>query len=175
MVFCITCRYVSPSGSIFCSHCGRTFGARLCPSRHRNPIDAQHCVQCGKPKLTDPTRYLAFGWFSAVIAWTVIALVIKVIICNIKQIGNWLEAIGGWAIVHLFGVSPCWVVMLLDRLMFWYLLLMGLSFLLPIPTGPRLRANLLTVAWKAIRVATNLAKVVLLWLFKLLIGLLKRD
>lgn len=106
---------------------------------------------------------------------TLVAIVGQVVISHINLIAGWPESIGGWAIVHLFGVGPCWVLTLLDRLLFWYLLLMALSFVLPNPTGPKLRANLLALTWKLIRVATHLAKIALLWLFKFITGLLKRN
>ena len=63
-MLCLSCFRWSPSGSPFCSGCGRSFGARYCGAkkRHYNAMNAQFCAQCGSERLTDPTLYLPISW-----------------------------------------------------------------------------------------------------------------
>ncbi len=55
MRLCLACRRLS-SDTPLCSHCGRSFGGRLCNNkkgRHLNPATAQHYGQCGSTVLTE--------------------------------------------------------------------------------------------------------------------------
>ena len=66
MRYCLKCRHLSGSGPL-CTHCGRSFGGRLCnhkKGRHLNPPDANFCGQCGSTQLTEATSALPLGWVS---------------------------------------------------------------------------------------------------------------
>jgi ribosomal protein L40E len=49
---CNTCRQISPHDARFCGSCGASFGVRLCPKFHENPIEAQYCRTCGSRDLS---------------------------------------------------------------------------------------------------------------------------
>jgi hypothetical protein len=68
MRFCLTCRYFSGDGPI-CTHCGRSFGGRLCnhKKRHLNPPDAQFCGHCGSTTLTEATTSIPLGCSSRMV------------------------------------------------------------------------------------------------------------
>ena len=80
MRFCLACRRLS-SDTPLCTHCGRSFGGRLCNNRkgrHLNPSAAQVCGTCGSTVLTDPAtsipitgtaRLLAGGALLGGIVW----------------------------------------------------------------------------------------------------------
>lgn len=54
MRHCNTCRSYSPAQAEFCVTCGSSFGSRLCPKGHKNPISASYCSTCGSSKLSRP-------------------------------------------------------------------------------------------------------------------------
>src|SRR5712692_6709360 len=53
---CNDCNQLSPDGALFCGRCRATFGVKLCPKRHLNPIDVTYCLQCGSEELTRPHK-----------------------------------------------------------------------------------------------------------------------
>jgi hypothetical protein len=53
---CNDCGRLSPEGALFCGTCRATFGVKLCPMRHLNPVGVTFCVQCGSEELTRPHR-----------------------------------------------------------------------------------------------------------------------
>ena len=40
----------------FCTTCGSSFGVKLCPKLHPNPLAAQYCSTCGSRQLSRPHR-----------------------------------------------------------------------------------------------------------------------
>ena len=65
MRFCLRCRNFSGGGPL-CTHCGRSFGGRLCRgrTRHLNPFDALFCNFCGTDSLQEGARSIPLGWLS---------------------------------------------------------------------------------------------------------------
>ena len=65
MRFCLCCRNFSGGGPL-CTHCGRSFGGRLCRgrTRHLNPFDALFCNFCGTDSLQEGARSIPLGWIS---------------------------------------------------------------------------------------------------------------
>jgi hypothetical protein len=60
MRYCLGCRRLS-SDTPLCTHCGRSFGGRLChhkKGRHLNPPAAQVCGTCGSTTLTEAAEYI---------------------------------------------------------------------------------------------------------------------
>ena len=53
---CNDCNRLSPDGALFCGTCRATFGVKLCPMRHLNPIDVTFCLQCGSEELSRPHK-----------------------------------------------------------------------------------------------------------------------
>lgn len=68
MRFCLHCRNFSGGGPL-CTHCGCSFGGRLCRgrTRHLNPYDALFCNFCGTDKLDEAARSIPLGWISRLI------------------------------------------------------------------------------------------------------------
>ena len=71
MRFCLRCRNFSGGGPL-CTHCGRSFGGRLCRgrTRHLNPFDALFCNFCGTQDLEEGARSIPFGWISRLLIVT---------------------------------------------------------------------------------------------------------
>ena len=65
MRFCLRCRNFSGGGPL-CTHCGCSFGGRLCRgrTRHLNPFSAQFCNFCGTTDLEEGARSVPLGWVS---------------------------------------------------------------------------------------------------------------
>jgi DNA-directed RNA polymerase subunit RPC12/RpoP len=68
MRYCQNCHRLTAGEALFCSHCGASYGVKLCPSRHPNSRTAQVCSQCGSRDLSTPApraslwlRPLLFG------------------------------------------------------------------------------------------------------------------
>ena len=54
MRYCHNCHKTTTGEPLFCQHCGSTYDAKLCPSRHINPRWAAVCSQCGSRDLSTP-------------------------------------------------------------------------------------------------------------------------
>jgi len=61
MHYCHNCHRLTAGEALFCSHCGRSYRAKLCPSLHVNPRDAQVCASCGSRDLSVPEPPSSFG------------------------------------------------------------------------------------------------------------------
>jgi hypothetical protein len=102
MKLCLSCRHLSPGNdhygvSLFCPHCGLSFGARRCRSCKKkpgSPLDAHHCVHCGGTNMSDAAYYLELGWLVRLTAWGVVFL-----------IGRWLWFRFGFGGASSTGVS----------------------------------------------------------------------
>lgn len=80
MILCLSCHALSPSGSIYCWRCGRSFGGRRCRARHLSPRPARSCSQCGSRELSQPTGSLGLGWLTRLLAWLVALLLLRVVL-----------------------------------------------------------------------------------------------
>jgi hypothetical protein len=58
MRYCHNCHRITSGEPLFCHHCGSSFDAKLCPSRHVNPRWAVVCSQCGSRDLSTPAPRL---------------------------------------------------------------------------------------------------------------------
>ena len=54
MRYCHNCHRITAGEALFCHHCGSSFDAKLCPSRHVNPRWAIVCSHCGSRDLSTP-------------------------------------------------------------------------------------------------------------------------
>jgi len=54
MRYCPQCHRLTAADPLYCSHCGSTYDAKLCPARHLNPRNAEVCAQCGSRDLSTP-------------------------------------------------------------------------------------------------------------------------
>ena len=60
MRYCNQCHRITAGEPLFCNFCGRSYGVKLCPSRHPNPRNAEICSQCGSRELSTPHPHVAF-------------------------------------------------------------------------------------------------------------------
>ncbi len=54
MKYCYFCNRITPGEPFFCNYCGRSYDARFCPKKHRNPRGAVVCSECGSRDLSQP-------------------------------------------------------------------------------------------------------------------------
>lgn len=168
MKLCLSCRRLSPGNdhygvSLFCPHCGLSFGARRCrkcKKKPGSPLHAHHCIHCGGTDLSDATGYLELGWLVRLLAWGLVFL-----------IGRWLWfqfGFGGVAIpapnangrtwldaVLIGAVELCGRILIVGGTLYILLLLTSsvISLVFPASVGKGLNnllTNLLTGGLKAI-------------------------
>ena len=51
---CTYCFRFHPGSPVYCTHCGRSFGARICPRGHRSSRHVAFCAECGSADLSTP-------------------------------------------------------------------------------------------------------------------------
>lgn len=89
MRYCNHCHKITAGEPLFCNFCGRTYNAKLCPSRHINPRNAEICSQCGSrdlslPQPRVPVRLTVLWWIvralPGIVLWlmTVLLLIASV-------------------------------------------------------------------------------------------------
>src|SRR5205085_11103573 len=54
MSYCHQCHRITSGDPLFCNSCGSTYDAKLCPSRHVNPRNANVCSLCGSRDFSTP-------------------------------------------------------------------------------------------------------------------------
>ena len=166
MRLCLSCRFVSPAGSLLCGRCGRSFGGRLCPRHHLSPAGSQFCVQCGKKELTDSTLFLTLGWLSRLLAWGMALLLLSLLSHHVGGLAHSLWSVACWSLLHLLNICPCVVVQGMVRALTWLLALLLLSWFLPGTAGARLQGALFgTLRWTG-RTAYHMARAFGVWLYR---------
>ncbi len=86
MILCVRCRKLWPAGSLYCGHCGKSFGGSLCSKRHLNPAKTDICLRCGSDELTDTARSLNLRTIALLLAWSVALLILKTAVHNAGRI-----------------------------------------------------------------------------------------
>lgn len=66
MRYCSQCHRLTTGEPLFCTHCGATYDAKLCPARHVNARSAEFCSQCGSRDLSNPAPSLPL-WLKPVL------------------------------------------------------------------------------------------------------------
>ena len=82
MKICNDCRRYAPDNTLFCPACGASYGMKICPRSHPNPMSAIYCGRCGSPHLSRPHkmssnrpfRYFLVTAFTATVVLLVIIL-----------------------------------------------------------------------------------------------------
>ena len=125
MILCLTCNRLWPRGTVYCGHCGKTLGSRLCPELHPNRLNAKVCTTCGTRKLTQGSPRLSLRPAS----WLLVGLL----------------AYGAWGLVVLPLASAAWsqVMALLWLIVTPVITLTFWSFVLSIFVGDKGRASIL--------------------------------
>lgn len=102
MTLCRSCRHISVGSPSFCERCGRSFDAKLCPSRHESSATARFCSTCGSDDLSTATRSFrltfAHRLFSRVCALLLIWIIARIAFCAIaaalcRQFGAAIQTI----------------------------------------------------------------------------------
>ena len=82
MILCLSCRALSPTGSLYCQRCRKSFGVKRCPKGHPNPASARYCTQCASESLGPSTPYLPLGLFVRALTWLILLSCLKVAIAH---------------------------------------------------------------------------------------------
>ena len=145
-MFCLTCLFASPVGSAFCGRCGRSYGCRVCSSAHRSPMASNWCVVCGKPDkdMSRPTRYVPLAWCSHLAAWSALVAAFLWGLNHVSAVMGGIVSAGFWAVRHLFGTTPCALVVAAYRAMTVLAAIYILTFVLPGKAGSRVRQAITT-------------------------------
>lgn len=72
MRYCSQCHRLTAGDPLFCTHCGATYDAKLCPARHLNHRHAEFCSQCGSRDLSTPAPHLPL-WLKPVLLLVALA------------------------------------------------------------------------------------------------------
>lgn len=115
MRYCYNCSRITAGQPHFCTRCGRSYDAKLCPRLHPNPRDAAVCSECGSRDLTTPQPKLPF--------WLRPLLVVLSVLPGIVLLG----------LSVLFLVQYVYILIVHPSLQFPYMLLglvLGLLWLL---------------------------------------------
>ena len=109
MKICLSCFLAQADGGPYCSGCGRTFGSKLCESKHINPPSprVQCCSQCGSTQLTEPARYLHWALLPQILTGLVALGLWRWAIMHPPLLGDLLEHFVLLIIAVLFGMTPC--------------------------------------------------------------------
>lgn len=115
---CTNCFRFHPGTPVFCSHCGRTFGVRICSRGHRNPRGVAFCSECGSAELSTPAPKpsllhhlsgLALYGFATFIA---LALALMLVLTGLESI-DWTEVSGPLFSLFLMLAFLYWTTTLL--------------------------------------------------------------
>ncbi len=105
MKYCRSCRRIWPSGALYCGTCHRTFGARLCPKGHRNPVGARSCTTCGNRKLTTPVRSFDLHFPALLIAMGLALILLRLMIQHLDLLLSITRRFANAITSFLFGAS----------------------------------------------------------------------
>jgi len=72
MILCLSCRRLSASGSVYCTWCRRSLGARRCPKGHASPRYAKCCRTCGSRDLSEAASSIRLRWLGIALGWLLV-------------------------------------------------------------------------------------------------------
>src|SRR5437016_2424974 len=105
MILCLGCKRLWRSESQYCGHCGRSFGAALCPKEHRNPPGSKCCTRCGSRELSKSVRCLHLGCVSHILSWILLLIVLRFVFNHVDTIATSVSFVFGCIFYYLTG-SP---------------------------------------------------------------------
>lgn len=110
MTICRECGKVSPSGSLFCEGCGKSFNARLCPAKHESSPEASFCPICGSDDLSDATKGFRFMFASRAVTIIVLVIALAIALPFLPSITGAIFHALTWIVSILFGsaLSSFW-------------------------------------------------------------------
>ena len=99
MRHCTSCFRFHAGSPTFCSHCGHSFGVRICNRGHANQRTATYCAECGSADLSTPAppaSWLVHASGLALYGLSIIAVSVAVLAFVAAVIQNIaLEAVAG--------------------------------------------------------------------------------
>lgn len=69
-----------------CGSCRRSFGGRICSSKHLSPVTATCCTTCGSRKLSQAARYLNLNFSFLLCSWAIALLLLKLLMANLATV-----------------------------------------------------------------------------------------
>lgn len=147
MRFCLRCRNFSGGGPL-CTHCGRSFGGRLCRgrTRHLNPFDALFCNFCGTTDLEEGACSMPFGWVSRLLIVAALFFGGRWLLLNFTQAPNLsFEAMTG------FKSPGVWLVEKFAHVIIILFVFYFLSSFMPGEAGKQFRAVISNIVMHTIK------------------------
>ena len=147
MRFCLCCRNFSGGGPL-CTHCGRSFGGRLCRgrTRHLNPFDALFCNFCGTTDLEEGARSIPFGWVSRLLVVATLFFGARWLLLNVSGAPNLsFKAMTG------FQSPAVWLVEKFAHVIIILFVFYFLSSFMPGEAGKQFRAAMSSIVIQAIK------------------------
>jgi len=120
MTLCRSCGHATLGNVPFCEGCGRTFNARLCPSKHKSSPSATFCGTCGSDELSNATGGRRLNISNRLLRALVIFCLIKVSFPYALPIIRFLLSVVASTLRFLFGIDfPRVIWPLLRLLVLW--------------------------------------------------------
>ena len=126
MRLCLTCRRLSPGGTVYCTQCACTWGCRICPRGHRNAMRSLFCGTCGIDDLTTATAYLPLGWLNRCLTTLMLVGVWRWLFHHGRLVGRGVFAIAALALSILFDTTPGTLCSYAIRMVIWLSVIYGL-------------------------------------------------
>ena len=169
-MLCLSCKTVSPHGTIYCNGCGRSLGCRSCGSGHVNPMSAKRCGSCGSGDLSEPTRCLALTGLHRVVAWGVTLLVMVWALHHLSRVVGSAWSAVCWGTRSLFGAGDRENARYATAVLTWFLMALLVSLVLPDPAGSSIRRAMLLAARWAVKATVVAVPRVAVALYRLVEG-----
>ena len=137
MKVCLSCYQAQAAGGHYCTGCGRTFGVKLCESKHINSPSphVRCCSQCGSTQMTEPTKFLDVTFLPLLLTGLIALGLWRWAIGHLPLLGNILERLALMTLAVLLDTTPCRVLWGIDQTLSWALTLWGLGWGLTVVPG----------------------------------------
>lgn len=101
---CTACFHYSLGDPTFCTHCGRSYDAKICARGHVNPRGVLYCAECGSGELSTPGP--PAGFLFTLSQWTLrVFLIVGIAIAVLSMVVSVLYSLDWSAIApHLFAL-----------------------------------------------------------------------
>lgn len=165
MRFCLTCRHFSGGGPL-CTHCGRSFGGRLCKGRtkHLNPYDARYCNHCGTSELLKGATSIPLGWVSKLLIFGVLFFVGRWILLGATHAPDLsFQSLTGYRDARV------WIIEKFANVLIILFVFYFLSSFMPGEAGKQFRSIMTNMIMHAVKLFFKLVEEVVGVLWKLLL------
>ena len=173
MIYCISCKSLSPHRSRFCARCAKSFGFCYCPKGHSSPSSAQCCINCGSQELSSSTAYINLRFVTLLVALAITLVLLKLVLPLLPQLWRVALAVLDWSFAFVTGQS-------LTNLLFnalHFLLLASIPFGLWWLFVERMKSpsKALGFYFRAMRGVSGFLWTVAKWLLSLLFGSMTKE